>query len=117
VGLVIGASSCTGGTITEYGQELKDNFVNSCTKAPPLSQKDARGNVAELASKSYCECVYTKMKDTYKLSFEDLKDFEAKVAKAKDGEFPPEPDQLQKSRADCDRGPAGPIGPAGPGQN
>jgi len=84
----------------EYNSEVKRNFVDACTE--DLSVESGTRVTEKLAPNSYCECVYTFMKDRYKLSFDDMKAYEDKVASAKDGEQPDMPDKLAKAIADAD---------------
>lgn len=94
------AGGCTSTAVTEYGREARDNFVNACTEEVI---NGARGTftTAKLARPDYCLCVYTAMKDKYKLSFSELMDYEEEVASAKTGEQPTPPPKLTKSMDSC----------------
>ena len=94
-------SGCTGvSRVSEYGKDLKANFVSTCTTDVRVG--DGTTSTIQLAPERYCVCVYDKLPDSG-LSFDDLKAYEAKVAKAKAGENPPEmPRELRKAMDDCE---------------
>ena len=94
------AGGCTSTVVKEYGPEARANFVNACTEDVI---NGARGTftTAKLARPDYCLCVYTAMKDKYKLSFSELMDYEKEVASAKDGQEPTPPPKLTKSMESC----------------
>jgi hypothetical protein len=94
-------SSCTGlSRVTEYGKDLKDNFVSTCTSDVRVGHGTT--TIVELAPERYCGCVYDQLPDSG-LSVDELKAYEAKVAKAKAGEDPPEmPSELRKAMAHCE---------------
>ena len=100
ISAVLVTGGCTSTAVTEYGVPARLNFVNACTEDVI---NGARGTftTTSLAPKSYCECVYTAMKDKYKLSFSELTDYEKKVASAKDGQEPTPPPKLTKSMESC----------------
>jgi len=96
---VVALSSCGGVTqINEYNDALKKNFVTSCMNDVRIENKSLR--TTELAPESACNCAYRLIKDVYKLSIDDLKAYEQKVADASTGVIPDPPDALNKALAD-----------------
>ena len=85
--------------VTDYGQPAHDNFVSACQ----LTTSASRGTTTtqKLAPQTYCDCVYTAMKDKYKLSFDEVMAYEKEVAAAKPGEMPTPPVKLTKSMESC----------------
>ncbi len=97
-----GASSCGGVVqVNEYGDALKKNFVTACTTSVSIENNVTKRT--ELAPVSACNCAYRLIKDVYKLSVDDLKAYEEKVADAKQGAIPDPPDALNKALADVQK--------------
>lgn len=104
------AVGCSGvQRLSEYDATTKKNFVDSCTTL----RKVRNGEVIEtkLAKRSDCECVYNKIKNTYKLSADDLATYEDQVADAKAGEAPDPPDKIKQAISDCLGNTSGPAVP------
>ena len=98
----LAASSCGGVVqVNEYGDALKKNFVTACTTS--VSIKDNKTQRTDLAPVSACNCAYRLIKDVYKLSVDDLKAYEEKVADAKQGAIADPPDALNKALADVQK--------------
>ena len=95
--------------LSEYNATTKKNFIDGCS----ISRTVENGKVVEtqLADRSDCECIYNKMKDTYKLSAEDLAAYEDEVAEAKVGAAPEPPEKLKQAISDCLGTSAGPTVP------
>ncbi len=103
-----GLVACAGQTrVTDYGPEAEKNFVGDCTQERTIVDK--KQVVTELATKSYCTCVYNGIQKTFPLPWDDLTDYEEKVADADVGELPPPPKQLDQAMAECAK--AGPTVP------
>lgn len=101
---------CTGEQrLTEYNDTVRKNFIDGCTTLRKV--RDGAVVTTTLAPRSDCECIYRKMKDTYKLSAEDLAAYEAKVADAKAGEAPEPPAKLKQAISDCLGTTSGPAVP------
>jgi hypothetical protein len=107
--VAVTAASCTGATIVkDYGPEAKQNFVNACEQ--DISVVNHEIEREKLAPRPTCVCVYTAMKDEFRLPWDDLAEYEKEVAAAPDGEAPEMPPQLRKAVAKCTT--AGPSVPA-----
>jgi len=103
------AASCTGTTVVkDYGKEAKANFVQACHMDTRIVDHEIVKR--ELAPINTCRCIYTSMKDEFKLPWDDLSDYEAAVANASPGEAPEMPAQLRKAIAKCTT--AGPSAPS-----
>lgn len=94
-------SGCAGySNINEYGDDLKANFVFNCTTE--VRSENGTTTTAKLASENYCECVYDELPDSG-LSVEELKDYEAEVAAAAEGDDPPAlPDEIRRAMDKCE---------------
>ena len=105
-----GLMACGGpARVTDYGPEARSNFVGACTIDRTI--EDGKQVQTPLAAKSFCECVYKGISSTYQLPWDDLEEYEKKVADADPGELPPPPAQLTKSMDACNK--AGPAAPSG----
>jgi hypothetical protein len=94
----------------DWGDDLKANFVEGCTKEVTLAADGKSApKVTELAAKSRCECVYDKAKNKYGLKFSDLKDYEDKVQSMKDGQPPDMPAKLKQAVEDPECSGVGPA--------
>jgi hypothetical protein len=94
--------------VTDYGPEAEDNFVGSCTKDRTI--EDGKQVITNLATTSFCTCVYRGIRDTYKLSWDQLSEYDKQVADAEPGELPKPPSQLTKAMEACNT--AGPAAPS-----
>ena len=100
VTVAVVAASCTGTTVVkEYGPEAKQNFVNACEQ--DISVVNHEIVREKLAPRPTCVCIYTAMKDEFRLPGEDLADYEKEVAAASDGEPPEMPQQMVKAIDKC----------------
>jgi len=105
------ASGCSGvQRLSEYDATVKKNFIDGCTTRRTV--RDGEIVESNLASREDCECVYRKIKDTYKLSADDLATYEDQVADAKAGDPPQPPAKLTKAISDCLHTTSGPAVPA-----
>ena len=93
--------------------KAKEHFLNACQRTTEVG--GGTTTIVELASKNYCQCVLTDITKKHKLLWDDMLEYESKVADAKAGNLPIPPEQLTKAAESCRT--AGAEGPAAPGSN
>ena len=85
----------------EWGAEAEKNFVEACSRI--VQAADGTTTTIALASSETCECIYDAMVNTYNLKWDDMKDYESKLASTKDDDDRPTPPAaLTKAEAECE---------------
>ena len=98
-----------GQNITDYGKDLKDNFVAAC-HTDVRTGGGTTSTIKISTPDGFCECVYDRLQNTYRFDFDKWKTYEAQVADAKKGNIPDVPDEVKKAMNDCPLT-AGPVAP------
>lgn len=82
----------------DYGEDYEKNFMLGCTG------RDEDGDIppggSELASRSYCECVYEGLEE--KIPFDEAKEFEDKQSEAESGDEIDVPKNIQSVFDGCE---------------
>ncbi len=100
-----------GQNITEYGTDLKANFVAACHTDVHANGKTTSTTKISTPD-NFCECVYDRLDKTYRFDFDKWKAYEAQVADTKKGSRVPDPpEEVTKAMNDCPlkSGPAAPT--------
>lgn len=84
----------------------KDLFVNACTTDVSVSNGKRIEN--ELASSSYCECVWNDIRTVHKISDDDYKAYQDRIDK---GDLSNPPEEIKNAMDSCGNTPAGPAAP------
>lgn len=93
---------------TEWGEAAKKNFVEACTTIVDVG--DNTTTTTPLADRATCECIYDAMVEDYNLTWDDMKEYEKKVAETGEGDpRPTPPSELTKAVDRCEsKGPDAP---------
>ncbi len=93
---------------TEWGEGAKKNFVEACTTVVEVG--DNTTTTTPLADKATCECIYDAMVGDYNLKWDDMKEYEKKIAETGEGDpLPTPPSELTKAQNKCkSKGPSSP---------
>jgi hypothetical protein len=104
--------------VTGYGPEAYKDFIDGCTVTRTIV--NGKQVVTKLADENFCSCVYNDIADTtkddkpnnarYPIPWDQLKDYENKVAGGTAGQLPKPPANLTKAIDHCPRA-AGPSVP------
>lgn len=85
----------------EWGAEAEKNFVEACSRI--VKAADGTTTTIALASSETCECIYDAMVNKFNLKWDDMKDYESKLASTNEGDArPTAPAALTKAEAECE---------------
>lgn len=93
----------------------KTHFVDACTTDTEVVREGGESRVVEreLASERFCTCVFEDLKSKHKIAWDDLLEFEERLADAEVGGVDGIPSQVNKALDACqDSAGTGPVAPS-----
>ena len=96
-------ASCTGtNRVTGYDDPVaKKNFVDDGCVEQKQVKNGKPSQPIKLAPRSFCVCVFEDIWKVHKLPWDELMDYEKKIADAQPGDAPPMPVKLQEAIKNC----------------